>query len=61
MLEGQSYRTLPARKPVFSIKYFFWGLTGLREDGFYPSEPVFVPVPGANKEDDGVILSVDCP
>ena len=27
-------------------------------DGFYPSEPVFVPVPGANKEDDGVILSV---
>lgn len=29
-----------------------------REDGFYPSEPVFVPVPGANKEDDGVILSV---
>ncbi|OWK17740.1 BCO2, partial [Cervus elaphus hippelaphus] len=29
-----------------------------REDGFYPSEPVFVPVPGTNKEDDGVILSV---
>ncbi|XP_024903268.1 beta,beta-carotene 9',10'-oxygenase isoform X2 [Pteropus alecto] len=29
-----------------------------REDGFYPSEPVFVPVPGTNEEDCGVILSV---
>ncbi|XP_076969028.1 carotenoid-cleaving dioxygenase, mitochondrial isoform X5 [Tamandua tetradactyla] len=29
-----------------------------REDGFYPSEPVFVPVPGANEEDAGIILSV---
>ncbi|GAB1294183.1 Carotenoid-cleaving dioxygenase, mitochondrial [Apodemus speciosus] len=29
-----------------------------REEGFYPSEPVFVPVPGADEEDDGVILSV---
>uniref|UniRef100_H0VFN5 Carotenoid-cleaving dioxygenase, mitochondrial n=1 Tax=Cavia porcellus TaxID=10141 RepID=H0VFN5_CAVPO len=29
-----------------------------REDGFYPSEPVFVPVPGTNAEDGGVILSV---
>ncbi|XP_054549074.1 carotenoid-cleaving dioxygenase, mitochondrial isoform X3 [Talpa occidentalis] len=29
-----------------------------RKDGFYPSEPVFVPVPGANEEDGGVILSV---
>uniref|UniRef100_A0A8C5JVE9 Carotenoid-cleaving dioxygenase, mitochondrial n=1 Tax=Jaculus jaculus TaxID=51337 RepID=A0A8C5JVE9_JACJA len=29
-----------------------------REDGFYPSEPIFVPVPGAIEEDDGVILSV---
>ncbi|KAM5245981.1 carotenoid-cleaving dioxygenase, mitochondrial [Ctenodactylus gundi] len=29
-----------------------------REDGFYPSEPIFVPVPGANEEDAGVILSV---
>uniref|UniRef100_A0A2K5X5P5 Carotenoid-cleaving dioxygenase, mitochondrial n=1 Tax=Macaca fascicularis TaxID=9541 RepID=A0A2K5X5P5_MACFA len=29
-----------------------------REDGFYPSEPVFVPVPGTNEEDGGVILSV---
>ncbi|XP_038609788.1 beta,beta-carotene 9',10'-oxygenase isoform X2 [Tachyglossus aculeatus] len=29
-----------------------------REDGFYPSEPVFVPVPGASEEDGGVILSV---
>lgn len=29
-----------------------------RKDGFYPSEPVFVPVPGANEEDDGVVLSV---
>ncbi|XP_060016377.1 carotenoid-cleaving dioxygenase, mitochondrial isoform X2 [Lagenorhynchus albirostris] len=33
-------------------------LTVWREDGFYPSEPVFVPVPGANEEDGGVILSV---
>ncbi|XP_045412535.1 beta,beta-carotene 9',10'-oxygenase isoform X1 [Lemur catta] len=29
-----------------------------REDGYYPSEPVFVPVPGATEEDNGVILSV---
>ncbi|CAH2320158.1 beta,beta-carotene 9, 10 -oxygenase isoform X1 [Pelobates cultripes] len=29
-----------------------------QEDGFYPSEPVFVPCPDANEEDDGVILSV---
>lgn len=29
-----------------------------REEGFYPSEPVFVPVPGASEEDGGVILSV---
>ncbi|XP_008063759.1 beta,beta-carotene 9',10'-oxygenase isoform X1 [Carlito syrichta] len=29
-----------------------------REEGFYPSEPVFVPVPGAKEEDGGVILSV---
>ncbi|XP_007494883.2 carotenoid-cleaving dioxygenase, mitochondrial [Monodelphis domestica] len=29
-----------------------------RKDGFYPSEPVFVPIPGANEEDGGVILSV---
>ncbi|XP_053545806.1 carotenoid-cleaving dioxygenase, mitochondrial-like isoform X3 [Bombina bombina] len=29
-----------------------------QEDGFYPSEPVFVPRPGAHEEDDGVILSV---
>ncbi|XP_004646420.2 beta,beta-carotene 9',10'-oxygenase isoform X2 [Octodon degus] len=29
-----------------------------RKDGFYPSEPVFVPVPGKQEEDAGVILSV---
>nr|XP_012605021.1 beta,beta-carotene 9',10'-oxygenase isoform X5 [Microcebus murinus] len=29
-----------------------------REDGYYPSEPIFVPVPGATEEDSGVILSV---
>ncbi|KAM7137888.1 carotenoid-cleaving dioxygenase, mitochondrial isoform 2-T3 [Macrochelys suwanniensis] len=29
-----------------------------QEDGFYPSEPVFVPVPTATAEDSGVILSV---
>ncbi|XP_036284524.1 beta,beta-carotene 9',10'-oxygenase isoform X2 [Pipistrellus kuhlii] len=29
-----------------------------REDDFYPSEPVFVPVPGSSEEDGGVILSV---
>ncbi|XP_036921488.1 beta,beta-carotene 9',10'-oxygenase isoform X2 [Sturnira hondurensis] len=29
-----------------------------REDGFYPSEPVFVPVPGTSEEDGGVLLSV---
>ncbi|KAM5142364.1 carotenoid-cleaving dioxygenase, mitochondrial-like [Mantella aurantiaca] len=28
-----------------------------QEDGFYPSEPVFVPGPDCNGEDDGVILS----
>lgn len=28
------------------------------QKGFYPSEPVFVPSPGAEEEDDGVILSV---
>nr|XP_019570810.1 PREDICTED: beta,beta-carotene 9',10'-oxygenase isoform X3 [Rhinolophus sinicus] len=33
-------------------------LTVWKEDGFYPSEPVFVPVPGTNEEDGGVILSV---
>ncbi|XP_060229582.1 carotenoid-cleaving dioxygenase, mitochondrial isoform X3 [Meriones unguiculatus] len=33
-------------------------LTVWREDGFYPSEPIFVPVPGADEEDSGVILSV---
>lgn len=32
-------------------------LTVWREDGFYPSEPVFVTVPGANEEDGGIILS----
>jgi beta,beta-carotene 9',10'-dioxygenase len=30
-----------------------WG-----EDGIYPGEPVFVPAPGAQAEDDGVLLSV---
>uniref|UniRef100_A0A8C8SAJ5 Carotenoid-cleaving dioxygenase, mitochondrial n=1 Tax=Pelusios castaneus TaxID=367368 RepID=A0A8C8SAJ5_9SAUR len=29
-----------------------------QEDGFYPSEPVFVPVPNATAEDSGVVLSV---
>ncbi|XP_037010892.2 carotenoid-cleaving dioxygenase, mitochondrial isoform X2 [Artibeus jamaicensis] len=29
-----------------------------REEGFYPSEPVFVPVPGTSEEDGGVLLSV---
>ncbi|NXH18554.1 BCDO2 oxygenase, partial [Bucco capensis] len=29
-----------------------------QEDGCYPSEPVFVPVPNATAEDSGVILSV---
>nr|AAP92577.1 Ab2-079 [Rattus norvegicus] len=29
-----------------------------REEGCYPSEPVFVPVPGADEEDSGAILSV---
>ena len=53
----RSYRTLPAHNQS-SIKYFFGDLQVWREDGFYPSEPVFVPVPGASKEDDGVILSV---
>ncbi|KAM7086343.1 carotenoid-cleaving dioxygenase, mitochondrial isoform 1-T1 [Molossus nigricans] len=33
-------------------------LTVWREDGLYPSEPVFVPVPGTSEEDGGVILSV---
>ncbi|XP_038520801.1 carotenoid-cleaving dioxygenase, mitochondrial isoform X4 [Canis lupus baileyi] len=33
-------------------------LTIWREDGFYPSEPVFVPAPGTREEDGGVILSV---
>lgn len=28
------------------------------QEGFYPSEPVFVPSPGAHDEDDGVVLSV---
>ncbi|XP_018427126.1 PREDICTED: beta,beta-carotene 9',10'-oxygenase-like [Nanorana parkeri] len=28
-----------------------------KEDGFYPSEPIFVPYPDSVKEDDGVILS----
>lgn len=28
------------------------------QPGFYPSEPIFVPSPGAVEEDDGVILSV---
>ncbi|XP_078538128.1 carotenoid-cleaving dioxygenase, mitochondrial-like isoform X1 [Lissotriton helveticus] len=29
-----------------------------RQTGFYPSEPVFVPLPDATEEDEGVILSV---
>uniref|UniRef100_A0A672HYV2 Retinal Mueller cells isomerohydrolase-like n=1 Tax=Salarias fasciatus TaxID=181472 RepID=A0A672HYV2_SALFA len=29
-----------------------------REDGCYPSEPLFVPTPGARDEDDGVLLSI---
>ena len=29
-----------------------------QEDGCYPGEPVFVPQPGADGEDDGVVLSV---
>ena len=29
-----------------------------REEGCYPGEPVFVPAPGAESEDDGVLLSV---
>uniref|UniRef100_A0A8D1QGH2 Carotenoid-cleaving dioxygenase, mitochondrial n=1 Tax=Sus scrofa TaxID=9823 RepID=A0A8D1QGH2_PIG len=33
-------------------------LTVWREESFYPSEPIFVPVPGTNEEDGGVILSV---
>ncbi|XP_038180060.1 beta,beta-carotene 9',10'-oxygenase isoform X2 [Arvicola amphibius] len=33
-------------------------LTVWREDGFYPSEPIFVPAPGADEEDAGVVLSV---
>ncbi|XP_072283191.1 carotenoid-cleaving dioxygenase, mitochondrial [Pyxicephalus adspersus] len=28
-----------------------------KEDGFYPSEPIFVPYPNSVEEDDGVILS----
>lgn len=28
-----------------------------KEDGYYPSEPIFVPYPNAVEEDDGVILS----
>lgn len=52
-----NYRKLPVHNQSF-IKYFFGDLQVWREDGFYPSEPVFVPVPGANEEDGGVILSV---
>ncbi|MEE6484759.1 hypothetical protein FKM82_014015 [Ascaphus truei] len=33
-------------------------LTVWQEEGFYPSEPVFVPSLDSNQEDDGVILSV---
>ncbi|XP_075047214.1 carotenoid-cleaving dioxygenase, mitochondrial isoform X2 [Mixophyes fleayi] len=33
------------------------GLRIWQEDGFYPSEPVFVPSPDSSEEDDGVILS----
>ena len=51
------YRTLLAHNQSF-IKYFSGDLQVWREDGFYPSEPVFVPVPGTNEEDGGVILSV---
>uniref|UniRef100_A0A8C9W6A2 Carotenoid-cleaving dioxygenase, mitochondrial n=1 Tax=Scleropages formosus TaxID=113540 RepID=A0A8C9W6A2_SCLFO len=29
-----------------------------QQPGFYPSEPIFIPSPGATEEDDGVILSV---
>ncbi|KAM3920984.1 carotenoid-cleaving dioxygenase, mitochondrial-like [Leptodactylus fuscus] len=29
-----------------------------QEDGYYPSEPVFVPSPNSSAEDDGVVLSV---
>ena len=29
-----------------------------QEEGTYPGEPIFVPRPGATREDDGVLLSV---
>ncbi|XP_073513266.1 carotenoid-cleaving dioxygenase, mitochondrial-like isoform X5 [Phyllobates terribilis] len=38
---------------VNTKQYMIW-----QEDGFYPSEPVFVPSPHSCAEDDGVILSV---
>lgn len=41
---------------VFSMCW--WDLQVWREDGFYPSEPIFVPAPGADEEDAGVVLSV---
>jgi carotenoid cleavage dioxygenase-like enzyme len=34
------------------------GATSWRSDGCYPGEPVFVAAPGADAEDDGVLLSV---
>ena len=42
---------------MVSRGYFSFRLPG-RRAGTYPGEPVYVPRPGADSEDDGVLLSV---
>ncbi|KAK7925536.1 hypothetical protein WMY93_007846 [Mugilogobius chulae] len=48
-LVGDSLIKMDLSNKTFKVWY---------EQGFYPSEPVFVPSPDATEEDDGVILSV---
>ncbi|TWW74831.1 Beta,beta-carotene 9',10'-oxygenase [Takifugu flavidus] len=48
-LVGDSLLKMDLKDKTFKVWY---------QKGFYPSEPVFVPAPDAEDEDDGVILSV---
>ncbi|XP_062966855.1 beta,beta-carotene 15,15'-dioxygenase [Cynocephalus volans] len=62
---GKQYRYIFAAEvqwspvPTKIIKYDLLTKSSLRweEEGCWPAEPVFVPMPGAKDEDDGVLLS----
>lgn len=50
---GESFFTSLVRLDVKSGAHQVW-----QEEGTYPGEPIFVPRPGGNQEDDGILLSV---